>query len=61
VQLNILFKAMDYVSTRFDLLKPNNLLCLIEDNIVKKSYDFIETYKNDITSNFTGQILLLKE
>ncbi|KAL4153437.1 hypothetical protein QTP88_001270 [Uroleucon formosanum] len=61
MQLNIRFKAMDNVCTTFDFLNPNNLLCLREDNIVKESYDFIQTYKDDISSDFTGQILSLKE
>lgn len=61
MQLNLRFKAMDNVCATFDFLYPNNLLCLTEDNIVKESYDFIETYKDDISSNFTGQILSLKE
>ncbi|KAF0707458.1 zinc finger MYM-type protein 1-like, partial [Aphis craccivora] len=61
MQLNLRFKAMDNVCTTFDFLYPNNLLCLTEDNIVKESYDFIESYKDDISSDFTGQILSLKE
>jgi len=62
MQLNIRFKAMDNVYTTFDFFNPNNLLCLKEDNIVKESYyDFIQTYKDDISSDFTGQILSLKE
>jgi len=52
MQLNLRFKAMDNVCTTFDFLYPNNLLCLTEDNIVKESYDFIETYKDDISSDF---------
>lgn len=61
MQLNIRFKAMDNVCKTFDFLNPNNLLCLREDNIVKESYDFIQTYKDDISSDFTSQILSLKE
>lgn len=38
MQLNICFKAMDNVCTKFDFLNPNKLLCLKEDNI---SSDFI--------------------
>ena len=61
MQLNIRFKAMDNVWNTFDFLNPINLLCLSENNIVKESYDFIQIYKDDISSDFTGQILSIKE
>lgn len=61
MQLNIRFEAMECVCTTFDFLNPNNLIKLEENEIIKESYDFVQTYKEDISSDFTSQILSFKE
>ncbi|KAE9522907.1 hypothetical protein AGLY_016718 [Aphis glycines] len=61
MKLNIRFKAMENVCITFDFINPNNLIKLEEDDIVKNSYDFVQTYRDDISSDFTSQIVSLKE
>lgn len=49
------------VVDKFNFLNPHVILLSSEDNLVKATYDFILYYKKDISSDFTRQMLSLKE
>lgn len=54
------FNGMRYVLDRFAFLNPISIVKYEESSIIKSSYDFIQFYENDVTSDFTRQILSLK-
>lgn len=50
-----------YVSSTFDFLRPQSIIESEEAMIVKESYDYVLKYQSDIGSEFTSQLLSLKE
>ena len=61
VQLNNRFIGLQKVVDKFNFLNPHVILQSSEDNLVKATYDFILYYEKDISSDFTRQMLSLKE
>lgn len=61
VQLNNRFIGLQKVVDEFNFLNPHVILQSSEDNLVKATYDFILYYEKDISSDFTRQMLSLKE
>lgn len=61
MQLKYRFVGLQDVVDKFNFLLPQNILNFNEDNLVKATYDFILFYKNDISSDFTRQVLSIKE
>lgn len=59
-QLISRFQDMHDVIEDFNFLNPIILSTQTEENIMKASYDFCLTYKDDINSDFPRQILSLK-
>lgn len=51
---------MKCVSDRFTFLSPKLILNYKESSLIKSTYDFIQFYKNDVTSDFSRQIIRLK-
>ena len=44
----------------FGFLTPTTLLKLNDDDLIKSSYDFLLKYENDISSDFSRQLISLK-
>lgn len=61
VQLKYRFLGLQEVVDKFNFLQPQNMLQFSEDNLVKATYDFIIFYEKDINSDFTRQVLSIKE
>jgi len=61
VQLNNRFIGLQKVVDKFNFLQPQVILQSSEDDIVKATYDFILYYEKDISSDFSRQMLSLKE
>ncbi|XP_025203365.1 zinc finger MYM-type protein 1-like [Melanaphis sacchari] len=59
-QLKFRFKGLRNVCNIFNFLKPESLLRPSEIT-VKESYDFIQMYQSDISSDLTSQLLSIKE
>jgi len=60
-QLQEHFKELEIVSRNFDFLQPLNLIKYSEENIIKSCYDFISFYSTDVSSDFTRQVLSLRD
>lgn len=60
-QLSNRFNALKEITENFDFLQPIILVNLSEDDLIKASYDFVQLYKNDITSDLTRQLLSMRE
>lgn len=60
-QLENRFQGLKKVVENFDFLNPSILVNSTEDNIMKASYDFIQYYNTDISSDFTRQLLSIKD
>ncbi|KAF0703312.1 zinc finger MYM-type protein 1-like, partial [Aphis craccivora] len=54
------FYGMKCVSDRFTFLSPKSILNYDQPSLIKSTYDFIQFYKDDVTSDFTRQIVCLK-
>jgi len=54
------FNGMKCVSDRFTFLSPKSILKYDQPSLIKFTYDFIQFYKDDVTSDFTRQIVCLK-
>lgn len=54
------FYGMKCVSDRFTFLSPKSILNYDQPSLIKYTYDFIQFYKDDVTSDFTRQIVCLK-
>ncbi|XP_025207826.1 52 kDa repressor of the inhibitor of the protein kinase-like [Melanaphis sacchari] len=61
VQLKYRFLGLQEVVDKFNFLQPQNMLQFSEENLVKATYDFIIFYEKDISSDFTRQVLSIKE
>lgn len=59
-QLSNRFHALKEITENFDFLQPITLVNLSEDHLIKSSYDFVQLYKNDITSDLTRQLLSIR-
>lgn len=60
-QLSNRFNGLKEITENFDFLQPIILVNLSEDDLIKASYDFVQLYKNDITSDLTWQLLSMRE
>ncbi|KAL4127162.1 hypothetical protein QTP88_011360 [Uroleucon formosanum] len=60
MQLRERFKGMQMVCEDFSILIPQTLVEMSEKLLIKSAYDFIIKYKDDISSDFTRQIISLK-
>lgn len=49
------------MSSNFDFSQPQHLIKYSEENITKSCYDFILFYNTDVSTDFTRQILSLRE
>lgn len=61
VQLKNRFLGLQEVVDKFNFLQPQNVLKFSEENIIKATYDFIIFYEKDISSDFTRQVLSVRE
>ncbi|KAL4084148.1 hypothetical protein QTP88_027981 [Uroleucon formosanum] len=59
-QLDNRFQGLKKVIEYFDFLNPFSLVNSTEDDIIKASYDFVNFYNVDISSDFTRQLLCIK-
>lgn len=59
-QLDNRFQGLKKVIKYFDFLNPFSLVNSTEDDIIKASYDFVNFYNVDISSDFTRQLLCIK-
>lgn len=59
-QLDNRFQGLKKVIEYFDFLNPFSLVNSTEDEITKASYDFVNFYNVDIGSDFTRQLLCIK-
>lgn len=50
---------MKTVCDNFDILMPEILTSMSDEFIVKSSYDFITKYKDDISPDFTRQLIII--
>ena len=48
------------IAEQFGFLTPTNLLELNDDDLIKSSYDFVLKYENDISSDFSRQLITLE-
>ncbi|KAL4090329.1 hypothetical protein QTP88_025188 [Uroleucon formosanum] len=60
MQLRERFKGMQMVCEDFSILIPQTLVEMSEKMLIKSAYDFIIKYKDDISSDFTREIISLK-
>jgi len=60
-QLKNRFLSLQNVCSTFDFLRPQSIIESGENTIDKESYDFIIKYLSDISSEFTSQLISLKE
>ena len=51
---------MKDVSDRFTFLSPKSIFNYDQSSLIKSTYDFIQFYKDEVTSDFTRQIECLK-
>lgn len=54
------FQGLKKVTENFTFLQPHILVNLPEVNLIKESYDFIQLYINDVTTDFTRQLLSIR-
>ncbi|KAL4152705.1 hypothetical protein QTP88_000538 [Uroleucon formosanum] len=59
-QLDNRFQGLKKVIEYFDFLNSFSLINSTEDDIIKASYDFVNFYNVDISSDFTRQLLCIK-
>lgn len=59
-QLISRFQGMHDILENFNFLNPTIFLRQTDENIIKGSYDFCSTYKNDINSDFPRQMVSIK-
>lgn len=60
-QLKTRFLGLQNVCSTFDFLRPQSIIESEEKSIIKESYDFVFKYQSDIGSEFTSQLISLKE
>lgn len=60
MQIRERFKGMQIVCQNFSTLMPQTLVEMSEELLIKPAYDFTIKYKDDISSDFTRQIISLK-
>jgi len=60
-QINSRFEGLKKVNDHFHFLHPSILVSSKEEEIVKASYDFVQLYHDDISPDFTRQLLSIKE
>lgn len=60
-QLKNRFLGLQNVCSTFDFLRPQSIIESGEKTIIKESYDFVLKYQSDISSEFTSQLISLKE
>jgi len=51
---------MQVINDNFGILIPNTMTTISEEKLIGSSYDFINKYRDDINSDFTRQILSLR-
>ncbi|XP_050065578.1 uncharacterized protein LOC126554562 [Aphis gossypii] len=56
-QLRNRFKGLKVIVSTFEFLNPTLLRSTEENYLIKCSFDFIQHYKSDVTSDFTRQLL----
>ncbi|XP_060846277.1 uncharacterized protein LOC132925935 [Rhopalosiphum padi] len=56
-QLRTRFKGLKVIVSTFEFLNPTFLRSTEENDLIKCSFDFIQHYKSDVTSDFTRQLL----
>ncbi|KAL4149653.1 hypothetical protein QTP88_003545 [Uroleucon formosanum] len=60
-QLNLRFEGLRKVTENFDFLFPTSLIALSDNDLAKASMDFFQLYQSDISSDFTRQLLCIKD
>jgi len=60
-QLKPRFLGLQKVCSTFDFLRPQSIIESEENLIIKESHDFVLKYQSDISSEFTSQLISLKE
>ncbi|KAL4153096.1 hypothetical protein QTP88_000929 [Uroleucon formosanum] len=60
-QLNLRFERLRKVTDNFDFLFPTSLIALSDNDLAKASMDFFQLYQSDISSDFTRQLLCIKD
>lgn len=60
-QLKTRFLGLQNVCSTFDFLRPQSIIESGENLIIKELYDFVLKYQSDISSEFTSQLISLKE
>ncbi|KAL4098367.1 hypothetical protein QTP88_022995 [Uroleucon formosanum] len=59
-QLKNRFKGLRTIASTFEFLNPTFLRSTEENDLIKCSFDFIQLYKSDVTSDFTRQLLSIQ-
>lgn len=54
------FVGMQIINDNFSILIPYTMTTIPEEELIRSAYDFINKYSDDINSDFTRQILSLK-
>lgn len=57
LQINLRFDGLKKVNDYFNFLHPIILISSEDQEKVKASYDFVQSYHDDISSDFTRQLL----
>lgn len=60
-QLNLRFKGLRKVTENFDFLFPPSLIALSDNELAAASMDFFNLYQSDISSDFTRQLLCIRD
>lgn len=60
-QLNLRFEGLRKVTENFDFLFPTSLIALSDNDLTKASMDFFQLYQFDISSDFTRQLLCIRD
>lgn len=60
-QLNLRFEGLRKVTENFDFLFPTSLIVLSDNELAKASMDFYQLYQSDISSDFTRQLLCIRD
>lgn len=60
-QLQFRFIGLNTICDYFKFLIPFNMISMTEDLLIKSTYDFIEKYRDDVSSDFTRQIVSLRD
>lgn len=60
-QLKFRFTGLNTVCDYFRFLIPFSMISMTKELLIKSTYDFIEKYRDDISSDFTRQIVSLQD